>query len=74
MTDANEKTIVVRGIMSARNSVATWELRCEIREKLIAWLQAEYPQALPRFRAEISRSGAEVYREDLPDGARAPVS
>ena len=74
MTDANEKTIVVRGIMSARNSIATWELRCEIREKLIAWLQAEYPQALPRFRAEISRSGAEQYREDIPDGARAPVS
>lgn len=52
MVDANEKTIVVRGIMSARNSIGAWELRCEIREKLIAWLQAEYPTALPRFRTE----------------------
>ena len=55
MTDANEKTIVIRGIMSARNSIAAWELRCEVREKLIAWLQAEYPKALPRFRAELTR-------------------
>jgi len=28
-------------------------LRCEVRERLIAYLQAEYPEALPRTRAEV---------------------
>ncbi|MCI5077838.1 mechanosensitive ion channel domain-containing protein [Oricola sp.] len=55
MLDANDKTIVVRGLMSARNSMIAWELRCEIREKLIVWLQKEYPEALPRFRGELTR-------------------
>lgn len=55
MIEANEKTVVMRGLMSARNSMIAWELRCEIREKLIAWLQQEYPSALPRFRAEMTR-------------------
>ena len=32
----------------------TWDLRCEVREKLIAFLQAEYPHALPRQRAELA--------------------
>jgi Mechanosensitive ion channel len=40
------------GPWSARNPGQTWDLRCEVREKLIAFLQAEYPHALPRQRTE----------------------
>jgi hypothetical protein len=39
--------------MSARTSPQAWDLRCEIREKMIDWFQAEYPQALPRLRGEL---------------------
>ncbi|PXW55788.1 hypothetical protein [Chelatococcus asaccharovorans] len=39
--------------MSARTSPRAWDLRCEVREKLLAFLQAEYPRALPRRRAEL---------------------
>ena len=39
--------------MSARNPGQAWDLRCEVREKLIAFLQAEYPNALPRQRTEL---------------------
>ena len=60
VTDANADTVVLRGLMSARSSPVVWELRCEIREKLIAWLQAEYPSALPRFRTEFTRPGQEA--------------
>ena len=38
--------------MSANNASATWDLRCEIREKLVEFLQREYPFALPRVRNE----------------------
>ena len=31
----------------------TWDLRCEVREKLILFLQEEFPGALPKQRAEL---------------------
>jgi small-conductance mechanosensitive channel len=47
VTDANEKGMQLRGIMSARSGSDSWELRCEVREKLIAWLRGACPHALP---------------------------
>jgi small-conductance mechanosensitive channel len=54
VTDVTERTIQVRAIVSARNSGQNWDLRCEVREKVLAFLQNEYPEALPRWRAEIT--------------------
>ncbi|MEQ9435250.1 MAG: mechanosensitive ion channel [Hyphomonas sp.] len=45
-------TLTIRALASARNSPEAWDLRCHIREHMIAWLQAEHPEALPRVRAE----------------------
>jgi small-conductance mechanosensitive channel len=53
VTDANERALVLRALVSAKNAPAAWDLRCEIREKLIGFLQEEYPLALPRARHEI---------------------
>jgi small-conductance mechanosensitive channel len=53
MTEAKESTIELRAIVSARNSGDAWDLRCEVREKLIEYLQREYPAALPRRRNEV---------------------
>jgi small-conductance mechanosensitive channel len=55
VTDASDTTVELRALVSARNSPQTWDLRCEVREKLIAWLQAEYPDALPKRRTEFDR-------------------
>ncbi|TPE48516.1 mechanosensitive ion channel family protein [Amaricoccus solimangrovi] len=52
VVDSTGEGIQLRGLMSARNSPIAWDLRCEIREKLIDWLQAEYPEHLPRQRFE----------------------
>ncbi|HET9148270.1 MAG TPA: mechanosensitive ion channel family protein, partial [Acetobacteraceae bacterium] len=38
---------------SARNSGEAWDLRCLVREGLIAFLQENYPGALPKQRVEI---------------------
>jgi len=57
MTEAGDRTVQLRALVSARNSGANWDLRCELREKLIAFLQAEYPQALPRSRNETVQLG-----------------
>lgn len=52
VTDARERVIEVRGLVSAADGGKTFDLRCEAREKLIAWMQAEIPEALPRDRQE----------------------
>jgi small-conductance mechanosensitive channel len=50
VTDATPFTIEFRVLATARNSPEAFDLRCEIREKLIDFVQREYPQALPRAR------------------------
>ena len=47
--EARESSLELRAIASARSSGAVSELRYEIREKVIAFLQQEYPQSLPPF-------------------------
>ncbi len=54
VTDAKEKTLEVRALMSAKDASLAWNLRCEVREKLIAFIQRRYPTALPKARAEIA--------------------
>lgn len=58
VTNTSERTVEVRALMSAANASAAWDLRCEVREKMIEFIRDNYPEALPRFRAEIkSQSG-----------------
>lgn len=58
VTDARERTVELRALMSARDSGTAWSLRCEVREKLLDYLRREHPGGLPRIRAEV-RSGSE---------------
>ncbi len=53
VTDTPAGMVELRALVSARNSGDAWDLRCEVREKLITFLQREYPDALPRQRVEI---------------------
>lgn len=53
VTNATEKTVELRALVSAANSGDAWELRCYVREKLLAFLQSNYPDSLPKIRAEI---------------------
>jgi small-conductance mechanosensitive channel len=50
VTNASPATIEVRVLAGARSADDTFNLRCEIREKLIDFLQEELPGALPRQR------------------------
>jgi hypothetical protein len=54
VTDTPDNMVQLRALVSARDSGTAWDLRCEVREKLIAFLQRQYPGALPRQRTEIS--------------------
>jgi hypothetical protein len=43
----------VRALVSAADASLAWDLRCEVREKLIDFLQREYPASLPKVRASL---------------------
>ncbi|MDF3350905.1 mechanosensitive ion channel family protein [Sulfitobacter sp. KE34] len=62
VSETEKDSIAVRGLVSARTSPQAWDLRCEIREKMIDWLQKEHPQALPRLRGNM-----EIRSRDEPD-------
>ena len=53
VTDARQETIEIRVLASANSGGAAFDLRCEVREKLIDFLKREHPEALPRRRQEV---------------------
>ncbi|QNI33364.1 mechanosensitive ion channel [Alloacidobacterium dinghuense] len=50
VTNLSEHTMEIRCLMSARNSGQTFDLRCIVREKMIDFIQKNYPDAFPRTR------------------------
>lgn len=52
VTDATERTMQLRVLCTAASSSLAFDLRCAVREGLIAFMQREYPQFLPRLRIE----------------------
>jgi hypothetical protein len=71
VTELTPQTMQIRMLVSASNAGRAFDLRCEVREKMITFLQAEYPHALPRGRAEID--GARV-EDDMPGPRRAAAA
>jgi small-conductance mechanosensitive channel len=72
VTNASEHTLELRALMSAPGSSAAWDLRCYVREKLIAFLQQNYPQSLPRIRGEVTRTDPAANRSNTvgSDGSK----
>lgn len=57
VTDAKEQTVELRALMSAKDSSTAWNLRCEVREKLLLFLQEKLPQHLSRSRVVLESNG-----------------
>lgn len=53
VTEAGERTLELRALVSALDADSAWELRCEVREELIAFLQRAHPEALPKLRTDL---------------------
>ncbi|WP_020528116.1 mechanosensitive ion channel family protein [Flexithrix dorotheae] len=56
VTDSTEKTVEIRALVSAADSPTAWDLRVLVREKLITFLQKNYPNSLPRSRVVFENS------------------
>jgi hypothetical protein len=44
--------VEVRAAMSAADGYASWDLCCEVRERLVSYLREHHPYGLPRLRTE----------------------
>lgn len=71
VTDATERTMTLRALMSAADSSDSWDLRCLVRERLIGYLQEHHAAALPRLRTEADDHGGRT-PDDGGDQATAP--
>ncbi|MCW5691439.1 MAG: mechanosensitive ion channel family protein [Pseudolabrys sp.] len=60
ITDCKQETIEARCLISAPSVGKAFELRCEVREKLVDFLQREHPEALPRQRTDVALAGASL--------------
>ncbi|HEY1985857.1 MAG TPA: mechanosensitive ion channel family protein [Terracidiphilus sp.] len=67
VSDAKQNVLELRALTDVRNASAAWDMRCLIREKMIDFLQKNYPGSLPRQRGEMEVSGLErMGRRDEP--------
>lgn len=71
VTDASERAIQVRILMSTTNSDRGWDLRCHLREELIAFVQREYPQYLPQLRIETGFQNPEATKTQSDQNQQA---
>jgi small-conductance mechanosensitive channel len=50
VTNLTDRAMELRCLVSSRNSSENFDLRCLVREKMIAWIQENYPAAFPTAR------------------------
>ena len=50
VTDTKQTTVEVRALVSSDDAGKAFDLRCEVREGLIQFLQRHHPEGLPRVR------------------------
>ncbi len=56
VTDIKEGCMELRALVSAKDSGTLWNLRCDIREKLMEFITASYPECLSKSRSLTTHS------------------
>ena len=67
VTETDREAMQVRLLVSARNSGDLFDLRCAVREGLVAFLEARHPQALPRLRVDLGHAREATPASGSPD-------
>ena len=56
VTDTNDRAMQLRALVSSSDSPRSFDLRCHVREGMIAFIAREYADSLPRVRAQLHRA------------------
>jgi small-conductance mechanosensitive channel len=67
VTEASEQSMQLRVLLSSLDSSRNWDARCHMRERLITFINHEFPQCLPQLRAELQ---AKTVRPDTHQSVR----
>lgn len=54
VSDCEPNNLQLRALMDAHNSGDAWDLRCLVREKMVEFIQKNYPDSLPKYRGEFA--------------------
>ncbi len=60
VVETHPRTMELRALVSARNASQSWDLRCEVREKVLAFIRDQMPEAFPRERTFIAPASADI--------------
>lgn len=58
VTNLTDRSMELRCLMSSAGSSENWDLRCLVREKMVAFLREHYPHALPTQRIQMLQAKA----------------
>jgi small-conductance mechanosensitive channel len=72
VTDTTPTTILLRAVVTARDSDDVWTLRCEVREKLLDFVRRKHPYALPRVPTAPA-AATPVYGDDAHHEDHHPI-
>ena len=72
ITDVTESTVQVRALVSAANSGNAFELRVYVRENLIQFIRENYPESLPRTRAQLEGPDADSMKSAFSGSEHNP--
>lgn len=67
VTDAKEKTIELRALVSARNSSQAFDLRCYIRENLLKYISENMAESLPQNRYQVKKESMPEVKQPLDE-------
>ena len=54
VTDTTPEAVQIRALVTAADASTAFDLRCDVREAMLAYLRDEMPQAIVRRRAEVA--------------------
>ncbi|NMO51398.1 mechanosensitive ion channel family protein [Actinoplanes sp. TBRC 11911] len=74
VTDAVGGNIRLRALVSAADAPALWDLRCLVRERLVAYVWEHHQDAIPRTRADISTVAPALDRDGHSPVRPVPLS
>ncbi len=53
VTNATDRSVEIRALMSSKDSPTSWDLRVYIREQLLVFIKENYPESLPKSRISL---------------------
>jgi small-conductance mechanosensitive channel len=79
VTEVTDRAVQIRALVTARNSGDLFDLRCFVREEIVAYIRDHQPNAMPKLRVELpsghdgapNRNGAQEPRLTEESIARA---